>query len=71
MKIIFKNTQAVFKTIVENVKTILSELQTGFVSASGTAIVQDTGSVFKMFSSKYGGKKLSIDAPIKFKTANR
>ena len=48
MKIIFKNTQAVFKTIIENVKTILSELQTGFVSASGTTIVQYTGSVFKM-----------------------
>lgn len=69
MKIIFKNTQAVFKTIIENVKTILSELQTGFVSYSGTTIVQDMSSVFKMFSSRYGGKKLSIDAPLKFTTS--
>lgn len=68
MKVIFKNMQLIFKTVVENVKTILSDLQTGFISASGTTIVQDSGSVFKMFSSKYGGKKLSIDAPIKYTT---
>lgn len=69
MKVIFKNTQLIFKTVVENVKTILSDLQTGFVSASGSVIVQDSGCVFKMFPSKYGGKKLSIDAPLKFTTS--